>query len=70
MYIGLAVVTQEVQAEVAQLGKNAGVFTDTAGILTHSCVEDVVQPVFYAPMPANGMAQRLRRGDAGGKIAR
>lgn len=49
--IGVAVIAQAIQGEVAQLGKDTGLSTDPAGILAKGDVEGRVQAVSMPQCP-------------------
>ena len=53
--MGLAIGPQQVESEMAQCGKDAGIATDAAGILGQSRVEDVMELVFDGPVAADGL---------------
>ena len=68
MDIGLMVVAQEVEGELAGQGEDTGIAADATGVLVQAFVKDVVEAVLDAPVCADVLAQGLRRASARGEV--
>ena len=66
--VGLAIGPQQVESEMAQPCKDAGIATDAAGILGQGSVKDVMEPVFDGPVAADGLGQLFGAGPAGAQV--
>ena len=66
--VGLAIGSQQVEREMAQPCKDAGIAADAAGILGQGSVKDVMEPVFDGPVAADGLGQLFGAGLAGAQI--
>lgn len=54
--VGLPIVPQEVQGEVTQQGKDAGISADAAGVLAEGDIEHLMKAVFDGPMAADDLS--------------
>jgi hypothetical protein len=59
---------EEIQGEMPQQGEHAGVVSDTAGVLVERGIQNMVEPIFHAPMAANGLSQGVRGSFAGCEV--